>query len=44
MTIGNYGFHKGYEGDAAEALRWLEKVQQMDPQPLLSQIIGNKKA
>ena len=32
LTITNYGFLKAYEGDAAEALRWLEKVQQMDPQ------------
>jgi len=32
FTFGSYGFLKGYEGDAAEALHWLEKVQQMDPQ------------
>ena len=31
-TIEKYGFLKAYEGDAAEGLRWLEKVQQMDPQ------------
>ena len=31
-TIATYGFFKGYEGDAAQALRLLDKVQQMDPQ------------
>jgi adenylate cyclase len=32
LTIGNYGFLKVYEGDAAEGLRWLEKVERMDSQ------------
>ncbi len=31
-TIEKYGFLKAYEGDAAEGLRWLEKVQQLDSQ------------
>jgi len=30
MTIANFGFLKAYEGDSAEALRWLEKVEQME--------------
>ncbi|MFT5115048.1 MAG: adenylate cyclase [Parasphingorhabdus sp.] len=32
LTIGNYGFLKAYEGDAAEGLSWLEKVERMDSQ------------
>ena len=31
-TIEKYGMHKAYLGNAAEGLRLLEKVQQMDPQ------------
>ena len=32
LLLGNYGFLQAYEGDASESLRWLEKVQQLDPQ------------
>lgn len=32
LTIGNYGFLKAYEGDAAEGMRWLEKVERLDSQ------------
>lgn len=31
-TLENYGLHKAYLGNAAEGLRWLEKVQKLDPQ------------
>jgi adenylate cyclase len=31
-TLENYGLHKAYLGYAAEGLRWLEKVQKLDPQ------------
>jgi adenylate cyclase len=32
FTIGKYSFLKAYEGDAAEALHWLEKVEKTDLQ------------